>query len=50
MKCQQVYTTKFTYDNVVELHNARLVAKVFSHQEGIDYTDTFSPFMKMNYV
>ena len=50
MKCRWVYKIKVTFDVVVEFHKDCLVAKVFSHQEGIDYTDTFSPFMKMNYV
>ena len=50
MKFRWVYRTKFTFDNVVEQHNARLVAKGFSQQEGIDYTKIFSLIAKMNFV
>jgi len=37
-KCRWVYNTKFTSEGVVERNKACLVAKVFSWQEGIDYT------------
>lgn len=50
MKCQWVYRTKFTYNNDVECHKARLVGKGFSEQEGIAYTDTFYPVANMNFV
>jgi hypothetical protein len=50
VKCRWVYKTKFTFEGVVEHHKACLVAKGFSQQEGIDYTETFSLVAKMNYV
>jgi hypothetical protein len=49
VKCQWVYNTKFTFDGVVERHKARLVSNVFSQQEDIKYTKTFSLFSNMNY-
>jgi hypothetical protein len=45
-----VYKTKFTTEGVVEHHKARLVVKVFSQQEGIDYIVTFSPVENMNSI
>jgi hypothetical protein len=45
-----VQKTKFTYKGVVEGHKAQLVAKIFSLQEGINYTETFVVVEKMNNV
>jgi hypothetical protein len=50
VKCQWVYKTKFTSEDVVERHKAGLVAKVFSQQEGIEYIKTFAHITKMNFV
>ena len=34
----------------MERYKARLVAKVFTQQEGLDFTDTFSPVAKLTTV
>jgi hypothetical protein len=39
--------TKFTFEGIIERHKARLVTKGFYKQEGIDYTENFSPVAKM---
>jgi hypothetical protein len=46
VKCRWVYRTKFTFEGVVEHHKSCLVVKGFSQQEGIDYTETFSPMLQ----
>lgn len=48
VKCPWVYKTMFTSKGVVENRKAGLVAKVFSQQEGIDYTKTFAPIAKID--
>jgi hypothetical protein len=50
VRCKWVYITKYALDESVERQKARLVAKVFSQVEGIDYNETFASVAKMNSI
>ena len=40
------YQTKFTFEGAIEHHKACLVVKGLSHQDGINYIETFTPIAK----
>ena len=45
--CKWVFTLKHHLDGTVACHKCRLIANGFTQAHGIDYTETFSPVVKM---
>lgn len=48
--CKWVYKVKYKSDGTLEKYKARLVAKDFTQQFGIDSVDTFSTVAKMTTI
>ena len=44
--CRWVFTIKYNPDGSIDRYKARIVAKGFHQQPGIDFNDTFSPVIK----
>jgi len=45
-----VFKTKYKADGTIERRKARLVAKGFQQTVGLDYEETFSPFIKASTI
>ena len=44
--CRWVFTIKYNSDGTIDRYKARIVARGYHQQQGVDYEDIFSPVIK----
>ena len=47
LSCKWIFKVKHRPDGSIEQHKARLVARGFTQEHGIDYDETFAPVAQM---
>eukprot|EP01018_Ginkgo_biloba_P019960 Gb_12163 [translate_table: standard] len=50
IRTKWIYKTKYKFDGSINKHKERLVSKGYAQQEGVDYTETFEPVVKMDVI
>ena len=47
---RQIFALKTNCENIITHFKARLVARSFTQEEGIDYDDTYAPVIYIEYI
>ena len=50
ISCKWVYKIKTQSDGTIDRYKARLIARGFTQEHGIDYEETFAPVARLSYV